>query len=227
MNSSLYKKGTGILNINILYNFLIKGIDFMKKYFFIICIGIITTISYSCRTESNDVLSSEDLENYKELIEKYGLKPVDKSEVKQHINKNLRPISSPEQLENILKTINISKNENYPSNDLSFIPKFLKTRSEIGPNLAEITGSNSDGSASVLLQLNPASVITSTYHLGFMDAFVGYSHLGGSASGNSNIDFTAYGEGFIQIPTITEFYKFSVTITGYSDMNGNGELTKF
>lgn len=51
--------------------------------------------------------------------------------------------------------------------------------------MVDISGENVDGRASVYVDLNAISVITSTYYLGLMDAFVGYEHIAGSASKSS------------------------------------------
>ena len=182
-----------------------------------------------CMSENSEILNAEEQSKYNELIERYGLVPMSKSEVIPETGKDIQTISSPEMLEKILNCMNVVNGKSeirFDETEFSSAP-LVKTRSEIGPNLAVISGSNSDGSASVYLRLSPPSVEHSTYHLGIMDAFVGYTHKGGSASGTTQIDFTAYGEGVIRIPTISDLYTFDVLINGYCDQSGNGELTKF
>lgn len=106
----------------------------------------------------------------------------------------------------------------------------IKTRAEkSGQKVSIISGSNKDGTASVHVDLLTPSVVTSTYHLGIMDAFVDYTHLSGSASLYSDkIDFSANGEGIVKLiwKGVT-LYKFNTNITGYCNLDGIGDLTSF
>ena len=204
-------------------------IEINMKLYIVMFISAFLLIVTGCTSETTEVLNVEEQSKYSELIERYGLVPMSKSEVTPEVCKDIQMISSPEMLEKILNSMNVVNGKSeikFDETEFSSVPS-VKTRSEIGPNLAVISGSNSDGSASVYLKLSPPSVEHSTYHLGIMDAFVGYTHKGGSASGTTHIDFTAYGEGVVRIPTITDLYTFDVTINGYCDQSGNGKLTKF
>lgn len=188
----------------------------------------------SCETnESENEVTLGNRRQMLELIEKYNLQPVSAEEANL-VGDEIKAISSPEQLQKILENINVVKEvcsySEMNNDSLSIVVPKVKTRSEAGQATAVISGSNMDGSASVYVNLLTPSVITSTYHLNLMDAFIGYEHLAGSAyKTGSQINFTAYGEGFVKlIWEGIELYKFNVTINGYCNLDGSGgALTKF
>ena len=107
----------------------------------------------------------------------------------------------------------------------------IKTRAEIEDeqNVVAISGSNSNGKATVYVDVNTPAVVESTVQLGLIDAFLSYRHVSGSASRNGNkIDFIAYGEGMVKIIIEgIELYKYSTIIEGYCNSDGTGgEINK-
>ena len=108
----------------------------------------------------------------------------------------------------------------------------IKTRTEAGDgqNVVAISGSNSDGKATVYVDIDTPAVVESTVHLGLMDAFLSYKHLSGNASRSGNkINFIAYGEGMVKlIIEGIELYKYNTSIKGYCNSDGTGGvLTDF
>lgn len=117
-----------------------------------------------------------------------------------------------------------------------FIYTRLKTKSETGgntggsgENVVLISGSNSDGKVVVHLDIKGPSVVTSEfYNTGFMDAFIGYNHLSGSASkSRDKIDFTANCQIIIKIIWQgIELKKLPIASKGYfNTRTGHGEIT--
>lgn len=196
----------------------------MKTFHFLTVlfhIGLILSF-FSCSADDTSSIDNE--KDFSALIDKYALHPVDQADYNKY--KNLEPVTSPEQLEEILSHFSIAKKEIIETRS-PMIPR-IKTRGEIQKS-AVISGSNSNGRASVHVDLLGPSVITSTYHLGIMDAFVDYTHLSGSAFKNRDvIEFSANGEGIVKLiwQGIT-LQKFNASIEGYCDSNGKGALTKF
>lgn len=180
---------------------------------------------YNTRSLNN----SEEQKKIFEIIQKYNLEPVNPSEYAQCDLTKLTPISSAEQLDAILSKVNIATDISSIETSKNII-KRSKTRSETGQRTAVISGTNSDGTATVYVDLNGPSVINSTVHLGLLDAFLAYQHISGSANKNGNvINFTAYGEGWVKlIFEGIELYKYSTTIEGHCNSDGTGGvLTKF
>ncbi|MBR2359639.1 MAG: hypothetical protein IKA75_04380 [Bacteroidaceae bacterium] len=182
---------------------------------------------YNTRSFNN----SEEQEKILDIIQKYNLEPVAPSEYTQIDITKLTPISSAEQLDAILSKVNIVEYDPLMKVENQKLTR-VKTRGESGggQNIVPISGSNSDGTATVYVDLNGPSVDNSTVHLGLMDAFLAYQHVSGSAYRNGNkINFTAYGEGWVKlIFEGIELYKYSTTIEGNCNSDGtNGVLTKF
>lgn len=182
-------------------------------------------------SKTRSLYNSEDKDKMYKIIEKYHLVPVDPSEYSQIDIENLAPITSAEQLESILSKVNIVEYHSLLNIDTTKISR-LKTRSEsgFGQNVVSISGTNSNGSATVYVDLNGPSVVGSSVKLGFIDAFLDYRHISGRAYRYENeINFTAYGEGWVKlIFEGIELFKYTTSIEGICNSDGtDGRLTKF
>ncbi|UVQ47377.1 hypothetical protein NXY11_03790 [Parabacteroides faecis] len=169
-------------------------------------ISFLLLVFVSCNSEYPDqyTVDIENSEKISELVEKYALSPVTKEE-RELFNDldDIQSVSTPEQLEFILKQMNTVKEipaDLIDNVDPVYSPMRLKIKSEIGQSTAVISGSNANGAATVYVDLLTPSVISSTYQLGIMDAFVAYTHILGSARRNGyTINFSACGQGVVKL----------------------------
>lgn len=207
---------------------------------------IVTTLCFICASCNNDIfdfgMNSEcntrcsisdewEIQKMREIIQMYNLIPLDSNEYTESDISGLAPISSAEQLQAILNQMNIVEYNSQIETEPHALTR-IKTRAEIEDeqNVVAISGSNSNGKATVYVDVNTPAVVESTVQLGLIDAFLSYRHVSGSASRNGNkIDFIAYGEGMVKIIIEgIELYKYSTIIEGYCNSDGTGgKLTKF
>lgn len=139
--------------------------------------------------------------------------------------KNLKAITSFEELEKVLKYIQNMQSENIRtlvSEQFDMLPRLKSTNESGGQRIVKISGLNSDGRVDVFLDITvPAVTNSAFYNTGFWDAFIGYNHLSGSAykSGNK-INFTANGEIILKIIWQgVELKRLPTNSSGYYDTN--------
>ena len=124
--------------------------------------------------------------------------------------KNLKAITSFEELEKVLKYIQNMQSENIRtlvSEQFDMLPRLKSTNESGGQRIVKITV--------------PAVTNSAFYNTGFGDTFIGYNHLSGSAykSGNK-INFTANGEIILKIIWQgVELKRLPTNSSGYYDTN--------
>ena len=128
--------------------------------------------------------------------------------------KNLKAITSFEELEKVLKYIQNMQSENIRtlvSEQFDMLPRLKSTNESGGQRIVKISGLNTV----------PAVTNSAFYNTGFWDTFIGYNHLSGSAykSGNK-INFTANGEIILKIIWQgVELKRLPTNSSGYYDTN--------
>ncbi len=127
-----------------------------------------------------------------EIIVKYNMTDYIQTRGSETGYDNLKAIRSEEELNAVLDYISNNFSIGNPGQKYSDINEFsiplLKTRSESIPSSVMISGSTQDGRVDVYLDTQTPAVLNSVfYNTGIWDAFMGYEHLGGSASGASYI----------------------------------------
>ena len=139
--------------------------------------------------------------------------------------KNLKAITSFEELEKVLKYIQNMQSENIRtlvSEQFDRLPRLKSTNESGGQRIVKISGLNSDGRVDVFWDITvPAVTNSAFYNTGFWDAFIGYNYLSGSAykSGNK-INFTANGEIILKIIWQgVELKRLPTNSSGYYDTN--------
>jgi len=139
--------------------------------------------------------------------------------------KNVKAITSFEELEKVLKYIQNMQSENIRtlvSEQFDMLPRLKSTNESGGQRIVKISGLNSDGRVDVFWDITvPAVTNSAFYNTGFGDTFIGYNHLSGSAykSGNK-INFTANGEIILKIIWQgVELKRLPTNSSGYYDTN--------
>ena len=183
----------------------------MKKLYLVLM--VISLFSISCSKNISD--DTSEIMEYDKLFSKYGWENV----------KNLKAITSFEELEKVLKYIQNMQSENIRtlvSEQFDMLPRLKSTNESSGQRIVKISGLNSDGRVDVFWDITvPAVTNSAFYNTGFWDTFIGYNHLSGSAykSGNK-INFTANGEIILKIIWQgVELKRLPTNSSGYYDTN--------
>ncbi|HTO15609.1 MAG TPA: hypothetical protein VLZ83_07550 [Edaphocola sp.] len=194
---------------------------------------MLSIVLQGCEKDNNDIFTEN---KYKVLEKRYNIRNLDNPESVNSITTSLKPIKSPEELEKILEMISsnftiVDKTPICNDFNIQSSPRLKSTGNESTSNTVRITGVNSNGRTDVFLDTSTPSVVNSRfYNTGIFDAFIGYNHISGSASGsNSQINFTAYGEIIVKIIWEgVELKRIPVACSGYYNINSKtGVLTSF
>ena len=177
---------------------------------------VISLFSISCSKNISD--DTSEMMEYDKLFSRYGWENVkDKSVVK-----NLKAITSFEELEKVLKYIQYENIRTLVSEQFDMLPRLKSTNERGGQRIVKISGSNSDGRVDVFWDISvPAVTNSAFYNTGLWYAFIGYNHLSGSdyKSGNK-INFTANGEIIFKIIWQgVELKRLPTSSSGYYDTN--------
>lgn len=173
--------------------------------------------------------ASSNAVSYSRLVEKYNISDVTDAETIEKAKK-LKGVT-PEELDVILESL---FRESTPL--IKIGNSFPKKQEKINvrsarSNVVVVSASNSDGRADVHLDTDNVSVETSSvYYTDFMDVFLYYTHLSGSANKSGDvINFTANGEVVVKIIWEgVEIKRIPTVIRGYYNVSSqSGTLTDF